>query len=51
MDELIAEGVGRPFGPAGKVFREWVSLPVEDRARWLAALREGVAHASREAGR
>lgn len=47
VDELIAGGEGLPFGPAGKVFREWISLPEADRGRWLAVLREAVAHASR----
>ena len=41
--ELIAEGVGRPFAPAGRVFGEWVSVPRPDRRRWCALLREGVA--------
>ncbi|MEZ4364624.1 MAG: hypothetical protein R3B48_30895 [Kofleriaceae bacterium] len=40
--ELIAEGVGRPFAPAGKVFKEWVSVPKVDRRKWRALLREGV---------
>lgn len=40
--ELIDEGVGRPFAPAGKVFKEWLSVPEPDRRRWRALLREGV---------
>jgi hypothetical protein len=40
--ELIQSGVGRPFGPAGKIFKEWLSVPTPDRRRWLALLREGV---------
>ena len=40
---LVAAGEGRPFAPAGRVFREWVSVPVVDRGLWLALLREGVA--------
>lgn len=51
VDELIASGHGQPFGPAGKVFREWVSLPVVDKETWRAVLREGVAHASGASGR
>lgn len=51
VQEIVARGEGRPFAPAGRVFREWVSFPVVDRGRWLAALREGVAHASRGSGR
>jgi hypothetical protein len=39
--ELVASGVGVPFAPAGKVFREWVSVPVPDRERWAALLGEG----------
>jgi hypothetical protein len=47
--ELIEEGVGDPFAPAGRVFGEWVSLPPEsvdawdalvDEARMFATLRE-----------
>ncbi len=40
---LIAAGVGRSFGPAGRVFGEWLSVPARDRQRWLELLREGVA--------
>jgi len=40
--ELIDAGVGQAFGPAGKIFAEWVSLPTPDRKRWLELLREGV---------
>jgi hypothetical protein len=41
--DLIAGGVGQPFAPAGRVFREWLSVPRPDRERWLTLLREGVA--------
>lgn len=47
VDELIEEGVGRPFAPAGKVFREWVSVPEPDRERWEELLAEGVVMAAR----
>jgi hypothetical protein len=40
--ELIGAGVGRPFGPAGKVFREWLAVPRTDRRRWRALLREAI---------
>lgn len=43
VDELITSGLGRPFAPAGRRFKEWVSLPKPDRRRWRALLREGVA--------
>lgn len=45
VDELVASGVGRPFGPAGKVFKEWLSVPAPDRRLWLSLLREGVVFA------
>ena len=47
VDQLIAEGVGRPFAPAGKVFREWVSVPEADSRQWDSLLREGIGFASR----
>ena len=40
---LIDEGVGRPFAPAGKVFKEWLAVPEPDRRRWRRLLAEGVA--------
>ncbi len=40
--ELIDQGVGRPFAPAKKVFREWVSVPKRDRRRWRSLLLESV---------
>ena len=46
VDQLIAEGVGHPFAPAGKVFREWVSIPEADPRQWEELLREGVAFVS-----
>ncbi len=43
VQELIEQGAGQPFAPAGKVFSEWVSVPQRDRRRWRSLLREGVA--------
>lgn len=45
--ELIAAGTGAPFGPAGKIFKEWVAVPKPDRARWRALLEEGIAFVGR----
>lgn len=39
---LVEEGVGRPFAPAGHVFKEWVSVPALDITLWTALLREGI---------
>lgn len=41
--ELIDQGIGQPFAPAGRVFKEWVSIPQRDRRRWRGLLREGLA--------
>lgn len=40
VQQLIDDGVGRPFAPAKKVFAEWVSVPERDRRRWRALIRE-----------
>lgn len=43
VSELINAGLGQPFAPAGRVFREWVAIPKRDRRRWRNLLREGIA--------
>ena len=43
VDELIDRGIGQPFAPAGKVFREWVAIAKPDRRRWSKLLVEAVA--------
>lgn len=40
--ELIENGEGDPFAPAGKVFREWVSIPNVERELWQTLLAESV---------
>ena len=40
--ELIDSGDGDPFAPAGRVFREWVSIPDPDRDLWRSVLAEAV---------
>lgn len=42
---LVDNGTGNPFAPAGKVFREWVSIPVIERELWRTLLAEAVAFA------
>jgi hypothetical protein len=43
VDELVAAGKGKPFAPAGRVFKEWISFPTFDRARWDSMIREACA--------
>jgi hypothetical protein len=38
--ELIAAGVGEPFAPAGRTFREWVAVPHDHRRRWADLVEE-----------
>jgi len=45
--DLIDAGVGKPFGPAGKIFKEWLAVPQPDRRRWRELLREGIAFVAR----
>ena len=45
VGELIADGVGEPFAPAGRVFREWVAIAKPDRERWQRLLTEARDHA------
>jgi hypothetical protein len=47
VTELIDTGDGDPFAPAGKVFREWVSIPTVNRELWATLLAEAVAFARR----
>ena len=46
VDDLVDSGIGRPFAPAGRVFKEWVSVPKADRQRWRSLLQEGVRFAT-----
>lgn len=38
--ELIDSGLGQPFAPAGRVFKEWVLIERRDEDTWLALLAE-----------
>ena len=40
--DLIDSGDGDPFAPAGKRFREWVSITAVDRTLWESLLAEAV---------
>jgi hypothetical protein len=39
---LVEAGLGEPFAPAGRVFREWVAIPTVDRTLWQDVLAEAV---------
>jgi len=40
--ELIEQGAGQAFAPAGRVFREWVAVSTVDRSKWLSLLMKGI---------
>jgi hypothetical protein len=48
VTELVDAGDGDTFAPAGKIFREWVSIPTADRKLWRTLLDEAVDFARRE---
>lgn len=47
VTELIEDGVGQPFAPAQKVFREWVLLEQTDEQQWTSLLRESITFVGR----
>lgn len=40
VEQLIADGVGKPFTPAGRTFGEWVLIDDRDEARWAELIDE-----------
>jgi uncharacterized protein (TIGR02453 family) len=50
VGQLIADGDGEPFAPAGRVFREWVAVPRPDARRWRNLLAEARDHAADAGG-
>ena len=40
VKQLIAEGIGSPFSPAGRTFREWVEIAKYNKSLWIKLLRE-----------
>ena len=40
--QLVENGHGDPFAPAGRVFGEWVSISQVDRSLWQTLLAEAV---------
>ena len=42
--ELIEEGHGDPFAPAGRRFREWAAIAPADEANWPGLIEDAFAH-------
>ena len=40
--EMVADGTGLSFAPAGRVFREWVAVPDIDEDTWSTLLEESI---------
>lgn len=40
--ELIDAGIGEPFAPAKKVFKEWVLVEAHDEDEWRRLLEESI---------
>jgi uncharacterized protein (TIGR02453 family) len=45
VTRLIADGIGDPFAPAGRVFGEWLAVRAPDRGVWAGLLAEAHDHA------
>ncbi len=43
---LIEHGAGQSFSPAGRVFREWLSVPLQQREDWPLRLEQAFAFAN-----
>lgn len=43
VSALIDDGIGQPFAPAKKVFKEWVLVEDHDEDRWHDLLEESIA--------
>ena len=46
VEQLIEDGVGKPFAPAGRTFREWVLIDDRDKTRWTELIDEAHAFVS-----
>lgn len=40
VTQLIDNGVGKPFTPASRTFRDWVLIDDRDETRWTAMIEE-----------
>jgi hypothetical protein len=40
VQQLIAAGPGKPFAPAGRIFRQWVLVADRDPDRWRTLIAE-----------
>jgi hypothetical protein len=42
VQQLIHSGIGQPFSPNGRTFREWVLITDRDENRWTQLLEEAL---------
>lgn len=47
VTEAIRNGVGLPFKPAGRVFKEWLLIPEHDEAVWYDLISKALDQAKR----
>ena len=40
VTDLVSSGIGISFAPNGRVFREWVALPIPEEDEWTSFLDE-----------
>ena len=42
VQEVIAQGEGEPFAPAGRVFKEWVTVSEREAEQWRKLMDEAL---------
>ncbi len=42
VGQLIEDGDGESFAPAGKIFKEWVAIPSFDESQWTELINESM---------
>jgi hypothetical protein len=46
VEQIADAGLGLPFAPAGRVFREWVAIPFKQHEQWTGYLDRALAFAA-----
>ncbi len=46
VDRLVAAGAAQSFSPAGRRFRQWASIPLDQEGEWAALLDRALRYVS-----
>ncbi len=50
VTSMVDGGLGEPFAPAGRVFKEWVLVPQHDEDRWRNLMEQALEFVSGSRG-